>query len=393
MSSPILGVDPLSPRYNRATGRPIRRGAGKKVAIAGYVNSTILIEDDESDESDDSSNDPGESAAYTGEEKSHQKKQRTRKRKRTPSPTPPPCDTVMYTDELEELTDSESTVSRSRISKSGPPVTLQFNIPLGFHGPLIVKLDQALIASGAAQQMTLGNVSSKQQDISADEQQVTKANKVGFLSLPPELRNKVYRLIFVADTDLRWGNPTNFCRSGQFLSTCRTVYSEGCSILYGENTFHFERNRTTRGYFWEPVHKEIGYKDFHQFLKKIGPENLAYLRDIKLNLEDATLCSTQYLNSVEDRRYINDEYLIDCLRILRTARLRKLIVGFFGRRALQRSDIKFLSYLEQIRVDSFTASNKTHWAHINKVHADAFDRLKAAMVRKKPLYAEDQTRL
>ena len=280
------------------------------------------------------------------------------------------------TDELEELTDSESTVSRSRISKSGPPVTLQFNIPLGFHGPLIVKLDQALIASGAAQQMTLGNASSNQRDISAAEQQVTTAKKVGFLSLPPELRNKVYRLIFVADTDLRWGSPTNFCRSGQFLSTCRTVYSEGCSILYGENTFHFERNRTTRGYFWEPVHKEIGYKDFHQFLKKIGPENLAHLRDIKLHLEDATLCSTQYLNSVEDRRYINDEYLIDCLRILRTARLRKLVVGFYGRRALQRSDIKFLSYLEQIRVDSFATSNKIHWAHINKVHADETSRVR-----------------
>lgn len=391
MSSPIIGVDPLSPVYNRATGRPIRRGAGKKITSADFVDSTLTDLIAGADESDASDHDPGESAAYTGEDENHHKKQRTRKRKRTPSPTPPPCDPPMYVDEPEELTDSESSVSRSRISKAGPPVTLQFNIPLGFHGPLIVKLDQALIASGAAQQISSLDTSARQTEAIADEPQSTLVNKVGFTNLPPELRNKIYRLIFVAETDLRWSHPTNFCRSGQFLSTCRTVHSEGCSVLYGENVFHFERNRTTRGHFWEPVHKEIGYKDFHQFLKKIGPENLAYLRDIKINLEDATLCSTGYLNSVEDRRYINDEYLIDCLRILRTAKLRKLTVGFFGRRALQRSDVKFLNYMEQVKVDNFTASNKTHWAHINKVHADAFDRLKSAMMRKKRLYTEEKS--
>jgi len=58
-------------------------------------------------------------------------------------------------------------------------------------------------------------------------------------------------------------------KSAQFLRTCRLVHNEGCSILYGENTFLFARHYDTRGPFWETVPKEIGYQDVLHFLKMV----------------------------------------------------------------------------------------------------------------------------
>lgn len=68
-----------------------------------------------------------------------------------------------------------------------------------------------------------------------------------FLRLPAELRNAIYRLVFLSPTDKKIEGEFTFedtievQRSaeltGQFLSTCRQVYLEGRTILYGENTF------------------------------------------------------------------------------------------------------------------------------------------------------------
>jgi len=97
----------------------------------------------------------------------------------------------------------------------------------------------------------------------------------GFPTLPPEPRNKVYRLLFIAKKGLVFYFPNNFCLSSVFLRTCRQIHEEGCSIPYGENTPVFERNKYTRAPLWSPSLKEIGYKDMHLFLKFIGPRNLS----------------------------------------------------------------------------------------------------------------------
>ncbi|KAK0624137.1 hypothetical protein B0T14DRAFT_495478 [Immersiella caudata] len=63
----------------------------------------------------------------------------------------------------------------------------------------------------------------------------------GFLSLPSEIRNIIYRLlfrhprvIFPEDEGVNdWYELTS-----QLLYTNRQIYTEGISILYGENTFH-----------------------------------------------------------------------------------------------------------------------------------------------------------
>lgn len=123
------------------------------------------------------------------------------------------------------------------------------------------------------------------------------ASSRGFTDLSPELRNQVYRHIFVRKDifqipqrpdHLQTVGTAGLSQSSQFLRTCRLVHDEGCSvrnvsrttgkvvterlqILYGENEFRFERHHDNRAPFWEPKPKEIGYQDALQFLKMIGP--------------------------------------------------------------------------------------------------------------------------
>ncbi|KAF2240872.1 hypothetical protein BU26DRAFT_201519 [Trematosphaeria pertusa] len=384
-SSPELGSPSLLPQYNKKTGRPIRRSAGKIKMIADYVDSAI-IEDDE----------PSEVPSEDEDEVAKP----SRKRKRTPSPPPPPLDPIIYDEEPDEASDEEDVGNFHHNVEKPPTITLQFNVPLGFHGPLVVKLDRSLLqdnTEGTTQELQPRRTKRKlnkptpvpqSQGTAAQEQK-----KTGFCDLPGELRNKVYRLAFVTSETLAFPDADNLCRSGQFLSTCKMVYGEGCSILYGENKFSFERNKNTRRPFWEKIPREIGYTDVRRFLKAIGPENLAYLRDIRLVFDDATQSSTSYLTH-EERRFLNDEHLFDCLRILREAKLRKLTLRFDGRRTLHKTDVRFLGYLEQVKADEIVREKEksTGWsAHPpGKLGYRVWEDLKESMTRKKKLYAEEK---
>jgi hypothetical protein len=119
----------------------------------------------------------------------------------------------------------------------------------------------------------------------------------------------------------------------------------------------------------------------------IGPENLVYIRDVKITFEDAPPAATPYLPDHESRRYLNDLHLIDCLRILRGARLRKLDMSFHGRRTLMMTDHRFLSYLERIKVDEVVSTEHARW-YPNKINDDVMKELKERMTRKKKLYSE-----
>jgi hypothetical protein len=219
------------------------------------------------------------------------------------------------------------------------------------------------------------------------EETATTVRPKGFADLPPELRNTVYRHVFVRNGTLQIpqrSDGSGLCQSAQFLRTCKLVHNEGCSILYGENAFHFKRHHDIRAPFWEPKPKEIGYQDFLHFLKMIGPENIQYLRDMHIEFDDALPKHTPNLN-IETRRYIVDEYLMNCLRILRDAKLRKVSLTFWGRRQLFRSDVKFLGYLEQIKADE-VSKNNVPWPYMVKVGAWVWDSIKEQMTRKKKLY-------
>jgi hypothetical protein len=362
--------------------------------VAGYVDSSILEEQDfipyTSD--DDESDDDGEEEAAAATPRGRADKTK-RKRKRSPSPPSPRLDPIIYSQQLDELTDDETGGAFHRHTPKKPPVTLRFDVPLGYHGPLLVKLDSTILSldnEGTAHGMR----QSKKSRLGVAEPHVAtiQERRKGFTDLPPELRNKIYRHIFVRNKAFQipacrpWGSG-DLCQSAQFLSTCKLVHSEGCSILYGENTFTFERHENTRGTFYEHEPKEIGYQDALHFFKMIGPENIQYLRDLKIVFNDARPSDTPHAHSNEDRRYMTDDVLINCLRILRHAKLRKLSLAFMGRRHLHRSDVKFLGYLEQIKTDElekWTQPRGYYFEH--KIRYGLWAELTDQMVRKKKLY-------
>ncbi|KAG9389049.1 hypothetical protein A1F94_001942 [Pyrenophora tritici-repentis] len=302
---------------------------------------------------------------------------------------------------LDELTDNEEGGAFHRHTPKKPPMTLQFNVPLGFHGPLFVKIDSSMLQTneaGKLHEMQPGKskkVCTKSRQSQPDK--VLAARPKGFTDLPAELRNTIYRYLFARNDDtqelripVNKQNPKdNLCKSAQFLRTCKLVHNEGCSVLYGENTFSFKRHYGTRGPFWEAVPKEVGYQDVLHFLKMIGPENLQYLRDIKFVFDDASPRHTSYVESNEKRRYLNDEYLMNCLRILREAKLRKVSMFFGGRRQLQRSDVKFLGYLEQVKADEVDRIPDRYFSLLGKISNAVWADLEEAMTRKKKLYEDE----
>lgn len=385
--SPELGSPSKIIQYNKKTGRPVRRSAGKMKPVPGYVDSRILEEED--------------FTPYTSEDESQEEEvtsrgwgdRRKRKRKRSPSPPSPRLNPIIYKPQLDEVTDDESGGVFHRRTPKKPPVTLRFDVPLGYHGPLLVKLDPTILNLGDTEiAHGMRQFKKNKHGVFAASATLVPERRKGFTDLPPELRNKVYRLAFVRDSTFQipacrpWGRKS-LCQSGQFLSTCRLVHNEGCSVLYGENTFAFERHESTRGTFYEHEPREIGYFDALQFFKMIGPENLQYLRDLKIVFNDARPSDTPQASSNEDRRYMTDGALINVLRILRHAKLRKLSLAFMGRRHLQRSDVKFLGYLEQIKADTLEqwAQPRSYFFE-HKIRYSVWHDLSDQMVRKKKLY-------
>ncbi|UPX09634.1 uncharacterized protein EKO05_0000319 [Ascochyta rabiei] len=389
-SSPELGSPSKVTQYNKQTGRPVRRSAGKMKPVAGYVDSSILEEEDfiPCTSGDDSEEEDDETSA-TPRGRADKTK---RKRKRSPSPPSPRLDPIIYSQQLDELTDDETGGAFHRRIPKKPPLTLRFNVPLGYHGPLLIKLDPAMLRLDDETASKKMHQSKKcRADAPVAHAKLSERPK-GFTDLPPELRNKVYRYAFVRDKSFQipackpWGS-ANLCQSAQFLGTCKLVHNEGCSVLYGENTFAFERHESTRGTFYEHEPREIGYQDALQFFKMIGPENLQYLRDLKIAFNDARPSDTPRAHSNEDRRYMTDDVLINCLRILRHAKLRKLSLAFMGRRHLHRSDVKFLGYLEQIKTDELEKWSQPRGYHPEqKIRHTVWFELTEQMIRKNKLY-------
>lgn len=375
-TSPELGSPSRITQYNQKTGRPVRKSAGKIKKVAGYVDfedaefdaltDSELSELSELDDEDDM--DP---LSLSGKKKKKKNKKGALKRKRSPSPPSPHLEPVINNQELDDLTDNEEGGAFHRNDPKKPPMTLQFNVPLGFHGPLFVKLDSTLLhinQQGKLHEMQPGK-SKKLCTVSPEQVGTTAVRPKGFTDLPGELRNTIYRHLFARkDKDsrlripLRSIDPKNsLTKSAQFLRSCKLVHNEACSILYGENTFSFHRHYDTRGPYWEPVPKEIGYQDVLHFLRTIGPENIQYLRDVDFVFDDARPKDTPYVTSNEQRRYLNDDYLMNCLRILRDAKLRKISMYFGGRRQLGRTDVRFLGYLEQVKADEVSRKSEKYY--------------------------------
>jgi hypothetical protein len=95
----------------------------------------------------------------------------------------------------------------------------------------------------------------------------------GFLSLPGEIRNEIYKYLVVQsepilfDNELQaWTGPRELEINGNILYANKTIYHEASSLLYSLNTFYF--------YFVEETNE---YEETFDF---IGHKNASYIQNL-----------------------------------------------------------------------------------------------------------------
>ena len=121
-----------------ASGRPVRKGAGKRTSDSNYVNSIEAIRDTIGDLIEE------KKQIFNNSKTTKKKVSMALKRPRSPSPPPlhpVECPDAKYFMAQESSPDPEITEATAF-----EPINLTFNIPIGFHGPLKVQLTGDLIA-------------------------------------------------------------------------------------------------------------------------------------------------------------------------------------------------------------------------------------------------------
>ena len=363
MLSSELGDGDWNVQYNTKTGRPKR--VRQKLEDSPFVDSAIAVS--ESEESDDAQGDEDVIAV------SHRRKRK--RRTRTPSP---PLESS-GSDDLESASDSGTDVyatrAGSRKTSAPPPAVVRaspdsfprhsdapalsftikdlvVNVPANHVGPITLQIEipaAGLQSSKPAARSSHTRYAGQDSDtieVSASKYHTTQsastsssghARFAGFLDLPAELRNDIYERIFVDADPFTFRHPSNFQHSAAFLRTCRQVQQEGIGYLYSENKFIFERRTARHGSYWQSDWNEVGFKPMRKFLKSIGPLNLSLIRRASLQLEDAMPCLNPGMHSADDRRFVNDDTLMSCLRQLADhGRLQELELHFYGESWLHR---------------------------------------------------------
>ncbi|KAK4548883.1 hypothetical protein LTR36_008656 [Oleoguttula mirabilis] len=338
-----LGDSDFAINYNSRTGRPIRNA---RKADSPFVDSAVAISDEES------SDDEAVQALAS----------RSRKRQRSPSPPLSDIDSDLETLSADGESDHDAIEVRPRsglvaTATSGVQITLKdivINVPPGHVGPIVLHLTPEMTAQPPVMPVkTAANGKVPKERKRPSKKQCHSTEKhAGFLDLPAELRNEIYRLVFVGEGRLKFANPTTFGRSAAFLRTCSQVHEEGRSILYAENDFYFARRMSRYGSFWEDEWKELGFRSVRKFLKIIGPMNTGLIRNVSLQLEDAIPCLNPDKMSHEDRRFVHDDTLMSILRHLGDhGNLQKLMLNFHGRRRVETTDERFLTNLKRVKAD------------------------------------------
>ena len=340
----------------------------------------------------ESSDSAGESDVSDYEGRKRRKKMTTKTKKRnfkkkafSPGPAP---EAPEMSDNEYDISDEEdfSTVKQaginSIVSTGTKPGVLNIQIP-ALRSPANLNLNLGDLLAQVGVQLNLRSpatpisITSPESTPPAEK---TSKEVTGFLKLPQELRDKVYRNAFVASAPIIFHLRDNFQRSAHFLATCRTVAAEGAAILYGENSFHFSRTADKRGSYHEKVWKEIGYKDVRRFLNDIGPVNISNLKYVSLELEDAAPYLTTYLAENAERAYVNDPVLLEIFSMIGSNTvLSKLAISFSGRAQVHSKDIHFLRALSRVKCHEFYHANN----YRDRIEDKAMMNLKTAMVRVK----------
>lgn len=384
---------PATIKFNTKTGRPIRANAGRKSLNPGYMDTTEvvgLLSDEESAEED----------AWEDEEvlsaKKKLKHRLTLKRKRSPSP-PPPILSPAHSD-FDFLRGGSpdfsinSPADQKSISPTLPPIHLTINIPPGFEGPLRIELDPSKLVQPAGQRVSYVRPGFMPKSNSAKKWK-------GFLDIPAELRNEIYRHVLVKKSKVSFAHPANFPRTAALLRTCRQVYEEARGILYSENEFRFERDHRNIRRAYSVASHEVGYQHFLRVLRLVGAHNISKLRTLEIDFEDQMPRNSEAHSSREERRYVHDRYLIEALKMLgQHGQLMKLTLDFHGRVELRKLDCRFLEYLSRIKADDLiiTGSRSYGWGigtrddphPLNRIVKPVQEDLKNKIVRKEKMFPE-----
>lgn len=367
--------------YNSKTGRPIRRSAGK--TASPFVDSAVAISEDDSDHSDP------EQDVTTDDEGIVVVKSRKRKR----SPSPPMSEASMSDSEGDAMLSDYGNAATLRhrpaqsIETMVPttpmaPIQLTLNVPAGAERQVVLNIDlNSYINQHLAVQTNTNNLlpspkrakTTGRYSKASSTSPSTRPTRAGFLDLPAELRNEVYRLAFVSPARFDFGVPNkNFQRSSAFLRTCRQVYDEGRSILYSENEFFFQRQSRRCGSIWAADWGELGFKPVRKFLKMIGPSNTSFIRHVTMLFEDAQPSLNPQMHNAEERRFVHDENLHSVLRHLAThGTLARFYMNFQGRKTLDvyYPNDHFLDLLTRVRADDVMFVKHPVWAPHSTYHS------------------------
>ncbi len=176
--------------------------------------------------------------------------------------------------------------------------------------------------------------------------------KPGFLSLPLLVRRKIYRFLMVTGRNIKVQSPFRVRSSSALLRTCRQIHKEAANVLYGQNTFVIERERRTVGEWWDSVWTEVGYSQGRDFLDSIGPKNVSLLRTVGFICVDGLSVDLMDLATSKQRRFVKDEALMECFRILANyGELRRIFLAFWGHRSITIDDAAFIDELKEVKAD------------------------------------------
>ncbi|OQO01805.1 hypothetical protein B0A48_12278 [Cryoendolithus antarcticus] len=408
--SPELGDGDFGITYNTKTGRPVRKSTAK--TDSPFVDSAIALSDEEPEPSDEED----DLTSYDEDEDIVTKQP---VRKRTYSPSPPLSDLGLsepddaLSDVSSDASDDETEQPLCRLAtrKSAsssrtnlPPLQVTLNVPAGEDREITLNIDlKSLLMRQASPKDSSSPPARKRQKLlpqASKSKSSTKetSSRAGFLDLPPELRNEIYRLTFVTPNKdrLDFGSPSaRFSRSAAFLRTCSTVHNEARSILYSENEFFFQRQSRRHGHIFASDWSELGFRPVRRFLKAIGPVNTGLIRHVTFLFEDAAPSLNPQLSTAEARRFVHDPQMHSLLRHLGAyAKLRVLHMNFQGRKTVDaaRANDKFLSLLIGVKADEVEFVRHPVWAtqssyHSKSKHAVVVGRLcSEGMVRRKKMF-------
>ncbi|KAL9110608.1 MAG: hypothetical protein Q9187_008032 [Circinaria calcarea] len=158
---------------------------------------------------------------------------------------------------------------------------------------------------------------------------------LSFLSLPPEIRVKIYRILLRDEVDHKpnvidpvpWLYANNSRGTeGAFdllplLRTCQVVRREAIAILYGHSIFSFDDD------LYSDCISNCGITWMYTFLRLIGPVNRSCLQDIHIHLCELRYC--YYTNEVipgEVAETNGGKYLGDAFELLSQGHFLRSIV-------------------------------------------------------------------